>query len=188
MPGVQIDRSRSLSHAQLIHSHSGVVYQLNPADDAACRTFKAADGASGGAYLSKVQPHTAPEFADLGKIIHTAVNSIQAVRHRVNEAAGKLMVRLTRIGEGGSCHSHLHTAEAVIEFPDPDKPVLFFLHCQVERDAKEHFLGRFQKNMVLRADAVPLEEQIQTCVGEQLIPAVIQKQRRFLNFLPAVLF
>ena len=39
--------------------------------------------------------------------INAAVNSLQAVRHHINKTAGQLMIRLSRIGQGGSCHRYL---------------------------------------------------------------------------------
>ena len=110
VPGVQINRSRTLPHTQLIHGNSGVIHQLDPPDHAACRTLKTADGTSRGTYLPEVKPHAAPEFAHLGEIIHTAVNPVKAVGNRIDKAAGELMIGLARIGKSGSSHRDLHAA------------------------------------------------------------------------------
>ena len=65
------------------------------------------DAASGCPDFSKIQSHASAKFAYPGKVINAAVNSLQAVRHHINKTAGQLMIRLSRIGQGGSCHSYL---------------------------------------------------------------------------------
>ena len=70
VPYVKVYGHGSLSHAQLIHCHCGIIYDPDPADDTACRTLKASDGAALGSDLSEVKAHASSEFADLRKVIH----------------------------------------------------------------------------------------------------------------------
>ena len=75
-----------------IRDSGSVVHQPDPADDAARRPLKAPDGAAGGPYLAEVQPHASTELGHLGKIVNGAVDAVQTVRHRVDKAAGKLVI------------------------------------------------------------------------------------------------
>ena len=143
VPGIQINRRSALAHAQLIHCHSRIIHQLNPADYASGCPLKAPDPASRSPDLSEIQAHAPAEFADLGKVVHTSVNSFQTVGHSVNKTAGKLMIRLPGIGQGGSGHGYLHPAEHIVKPAHPFYPArLIFLHGQVQGNAQIHFLGR----------------------------------------------
>ena len=107
VPGVQINRGSALAHPQLVHCHSRIVHQLNPADYAACSPLEAPNPASRCPDLSEIQAHAPAEFADLGKIIHASVYSFQAVRHRVYKAGRQLVIGLSCIGQCWRGHRHL---------------------------------------------------------------------------------
>ena len=160
VPDVQIDCHRTLPHPKLIHRHGGIVYEPDPSDHAACRALKAANGAAGGAHLSKVHPHAAAELGDLGKVINRAVNAVQAVGHSIDKAAGKLVIGLAGVGQGGRRHRDLQTAEHIIDAPDPLHSVPLFLHGKVQSNAEKHLLRRFQRHTVMRLDDIPFEQQI----------------------------
>ena len=143
VPGVQINRGSALAHPQLVHCHSRIVHQLNPADHASGSPLKSPNPASRCPDLSKIQAHASAKFTDLCKVVHTSVNSFQTVGHSVNKTAGKLMVRFSGIGQGWGGHGNLHTAEHIIKPAHPLHPaILTFLHGQVQGNAQIHFLGR----------------------------------------------
>ena len=170
VPRIYVDRHRALPHAQLIHGNSSVVHQPDPADDAARRPLKAPNGAVGGPYLAIVQPHAAPKLGHLGKIVNGAVDAVQTVRHRVDKAAGKLVMGLSRVGHGGGGHGDLHAAEHIVKPPDPAHAVRGLIHGKVERDAQEHLLRRFQRLTAAGLDDVSLEQQVKAGIGEQRVP------------------
>ena len=184
VPGVQIHRRRPLPDAQLVHRHGGVVDQLDPADHAAGGPLKAPDAAAGGPDLAEIQPHAAAELADLGEVIHTAVDALQAVGHRVDKAAGELMIGLAGVGESGCGHGDLKAAEDLIELAHPAKPVVGLVHGQMEGDPQKHLLGRLQGLMAAVLDHIPLQQKVQARPGELPVPAVVQKGGGLLQ-LPA---
>ena len=97
MPYIQINGNRTLTDPELVHGNGRIICQPDPADYTACCPFKTADGTSARTHFSKIHPHTAAEFADLCKIINASVDPVQTIRHRINKAGGKLVVRFSRI-------------------------------------------------------------------------------------------
>ena len=169
MPYIQIDGNRTLTHTELVYGNSRVIDQTDPADHTACGTFESADITSACPYFSEIHSHTAAEFADLGKIIDTSVNPLQTVRYGIDEAAGELMIWLTCIGKCRCSHSHFQTTQHIIEFFYPEHPIVFFIHGQMQCDSEKHLLWRFQWNMVMCADDVAFQEQIESGKSKQIV-------------------
>ena len=177
VPGVQVNGHGALPHAQLVHRHGGAVYQLDPADHAAGRALEPADAAPGGTHLAEVKPHAAAEFADPGEVVQAAVDALQAVGHGVDKAAGKLVVGLAGVGEGGGGHGDLQKAEHIVEFFDPGQPVPRFVQGQVQRDAQKHLLRRFQRQVLPGVDHIAAQQKVQPGPGEQFVPLVAEEGR-----------
>ena len=97
VPNVEVDRDRALPHAELIDRDRRVVCETNPADHAARRAFKPADGAAFRAHFSEIEPHAAAVFAHLREVVDAAVNARKAIGHRVDEARRKLVKGLSRV-------------------------------------------------------------------------------------------
>ena len=189
VPGVQVNGHRALAHAQLVHGHRRVVHQLHPADHAPRRALKAADAAARGPDLSEIKAHAAAKFADLGKIVDAAVNALQAVRHRVDKAAGKLVEGLSGVGQGGRGHGNLHVAQHIVKTAHPGHAaVRLLLHGQMQGDSQVHLLGRLQRLALVVLDHIALDQQIQAGVGEQLVPLRIQKGLRLPDLRLRVVF
>ena len=187
VPGVQIHRRGPLAHSQLIHRHRRIVYQAHPADHAAGRPVKAADGAARRPHLTEIEAHAAAELAHLGEVVHTAVNPVQAVRHHVDKAAGKLVKGLSGVGQGGSGHGGLLKAQHVVKPPGPAHPLLFlFPQGQVEGDPQIHLLRRLQNLPRPAADHVPVQQKLQSGVGKQpvsLLPDPLRRLRKLLSLI-----
>ena len=110
MPHIKIDRCCSLTNPKLIDRDCRVIDQTYPADHTSCCSLKSTDRASACTHFSKVHSHSAAKFADFRKIINALINSIQTVRHCIDKAGGKLVVRLSRIGKCRCRHRHLQLA------------------------------------------------------------------------------
>ena len=181
VPGIQVNGHGALAHAKLVHRHGGAVYQLDPADHAAGRPLEPADAAPRGPHLAEVKAHAAAEFADLGEVIQAAVNALQAVGHGVDKAAGKLVVGLAGVGEGGGGHGDLQKAEHIIKAFDPGHPVMGLAHGQMQRDAQKHLLRRFQRQMLPGVDHITAQQKVQPGPGEQLVALVAEESRGLIQ-------
>ena len=71
------------------------------------RALEAADGRACRADLAEVEAHAAAPLADLGKRVEAAVDALERVRHRVDEAARELVIGLPGIGERRRRHRDL---------------------------------------------------------------------------------
>ena len=64
----------------------------------------------------------------------------------------------------------LEAAQHVVEAPDPGHAALAGLvHGEVQGDAHEHLLRGLQRHVVVRADDVARQQQVEAGVGEQLV-------------------
>ena len=186
MPGVEVHRRRALAHAELVDGHGRVVDELYPAYDAARRAVEAAYGTAGGAHLAEVEPHSAAELADLGEVVYAAVDTLQAVRHGVYEAAGELVVGLARVGERRRGHRDLLPAEHVVELAHPAEAAAPLLHCQVQRDAEVHLLRRLERHALVGLNHIAAQHQVEARIGEKLVPLLADETRRLVYFLASV--
>ena len=176
MPRVQVHRHGALPHAQLVDRHGRVVRQANPTDDAAGRPVEPADGAARRAHLAEVQAHAAAVLAHLREVVDAAVDAVQAVGHRVDEARRQLMERLARVRQRGRGHGHLERGQHVVEAAHPSQALgRVLLHGEVQRDAEEHLLRRLERRALVRADDVAVEQQLQTRIGEQVVAGGVEE-------------
>ena len=188
VPGVEVDGDRALPHAQLVHGDSGVVDDFYPADNAACGAFKAANGAAGGADFAKIHAHAAAKFADLGEAVDAVVNAFERVGDGVHKTTGKLVIGLARVGQRGRGHGDFLQRKHVVKTAHPFNSAVFFLHGQMQGDAKIHFLRRFQRGVVAVADDVARQEQVQPGVGVNLVSVFLDELRAAQDFIAAVVF
>ena len=151
------------------------------------RALKAAYAAARRAHLSEIHAHATAVFAYLCKVVDASVNAFQAVRHRIDEAAGELMIGLARIGQRGRGHRHMHPAEHIVKFLYPGHAVPLFTHGQMQCDAQKHLLRSLQRSVGPVVDDISLEQQVQPGVCKQLIPLRPQKILRLLDLFPAVM-
>ena len=187
VPDIEIHRHSALAHTQLIDGDSGVVGQSDPANDAAGCAFKTTDRRAHGADLAEIEPHTAAEFAHLGKIVDAAVDALEAVGHGVDEAARELVKRLARIGQRRRRHRHLEGREHVVEAAHPVQTLLpRFQHRQMQRDTEEHFLHAFQRHAGVAAHDVAFEQKLDAGIIDQLVAAFVDEGRCFEDLLAAV--
>ena len=187
VPGVQIYGHSALAHAQLVYRYGGVVHQADPPHHTSGRALKAAYAAARRAHLSEIHAHATAVFAYLCKVVDASVNAFQAVRHRIDEAAGELMIGLARIGQRGRGHRHMHPAEHIVKFLYPGHAVPLFTHGQMQCDAQKHLLRSLQRSVGPVVDDISLEQQVQPGVCKQLIPLRPQKILRLLDLFPAVM-
>ena len=182
VPGIQIHRHSALAHTQLIDRHGGVVDHADPANHAARNALEAADGPAGRAHLAQVHAHAATVLADLREVIDAAVDAHQAVRNRVDETAGELVVGLAGIAQRRRGHGHLKFAEHIVEPLDPGEALRRLLvHGEVQRDAEEHLLRALQGRMVVRVDYVTVDKQVEARVCEQLVALGHHEGRRLFK-------
>ena len=182
MPRIEIDRRRTGTHAKLIDRDRRVVDDANPPNDAARRSFEAANHAARCAHLAEIHAHAATEFAHLGKIVDAAIDAIKAVRHGINETTGKLMMGLASVRHGGSCHGDFELGKHVVELSHPAHAVVFLFHGEMEGNSQKHLLRAFYRHMLSRRDHVALQKQVETRVGEQLVALGPQEPFRLLDF------
>ena len=182
VPRVEVHRHGALAHAQLVHRHGRVVRQADPSDDAAGRPVEAANGAARRAHLAEVQAHAAAVLAHLREVVDAAVDAVQAVGHRVDEARRQLVERLARVRQRGRGHGHLQRGQHVVEAAHPPHALgRALLHGEVQRDAEEHLLRRLQRRALMRADDVAVEQKLQAGVGEQVVAAEIDEAGRLVQ-------
>ena len=56
----------------------------------------------------------------------------------------------------------------------------------MQRDAQEHLLGRFQRHVLTGVNHIPLEQQVQTGIGEQLVPLGAEEGRSLADLGPGI--
>ena len=182
MPRVEVHRHGALAHAQLVHRHGRVVRQADPSDDAAGRPVEAANGAARRAHLAEVQAHAAAVLAHLREVVDAAVDAVQTVGHRVDEARRQLMERLARVRQRGRGHGHFQRGQHVVKAAHPPHALVgALLHGKVQRDAEEHLLRRLQRRALMRADDVAVEQKLQAGVGEQVVAAKVDEAGRLVQ-------
>ena len=170
VPGIEVNGAGPLAHAKLVDSHGRVVDEADPADDAARRALEATDGRARRADLAEVEPHAAAPLADLGKRVEAAVDALERVRHRVDEAARELVVGLPGIGERRRGHRDLLQAQHVVEAADPVHAHIWLLeHREVQRDAEVHLLRRLERHAVMCVDDVAREQEVEARIRVEVI-------------------
>ena len=98
------------------------------------------------------------------------------------------MVWLPGIGKGRGGHGNLYLAEHVIKPAHPLHPDLFlFLHGQVQRNPKVHFLGCLQSMALTVLYHITLQQEVQPRVGEQAVALLTDESLSLFNLLPAVI-
>ena len=184
VPHVQIDGHGTLAHAQLVYGHGRVVHQPHPSDDTTGHPFEATNAATRGPHLAEIHAHATPEFAHLREVVQTAVDTVQAVGHGVDEATRQLVVGLAGVGERRRRHGHLQAAQQVIDAPHPNQPAVLFLgHGQVERDTEKHLLHAFQGLARVGLDDISLQEQVETGIVQQLVALGAHQRRSLVDFI-----
>ena len=170
VPSVEVDGAGPLAHAELVDGHGRVVDEADPADDAARRALEAADGRARRADLAEVESHAAAPLADFCKRVEAAVDALERVRHRVDEAARELVIGLPGIGERRRRHRDLLQAQHVVEAADPVHAHSRRLeHREVQGDAEVHLLRRLERHAVMRVDDVAREQEVEACVRVEVI-------------------
>ena len=92
------------------------------------------------------------------------------------------MIGLAGIAQRGRGHGHFKLAEHIVEPLDPRKTLRrLLIHGEVQRDAEEHLLRTLQGRMVVRADYVTVDKQVEAGVCEQLIALGHHKGRCLLK-------
>ena len=187
VPGVEINRDRTLTHSELVDRDSGVVDEPNPAYYAACRALKSAYGRARRAHLAEIKPHSTAEFADFREIVYAAVNAVQRVWNGVDETAGKLMVRLAGIGQRRRRDGDFQKRKHIVKLAHPLHFVLF-VHRKMHCDAEEHLLRRFEQRTVEIVDYVSFQHELQRRISEKVVAAAVYDGRALRDFLPRVMF
>ena len=170
VPGIEVDGAGPLAHAELVDGHSRVIDEADPADDTARRALEAADGRACRADLAEVEAHAAAPLADLGKRVEAAVDAVERVRHRVDEAARELVIRLSRVGECRRRHRDLLQAQHVVEAAHPVHAHRRLLeHREVQCDAEVHLLRGLERHAVMRVDDIAREQEVEARVRVEVI-------------------
>ena len=166
VPGIEVDRDGALAHAELVDRDGGIVDDADPPDHAARDAGEASDRTAGRADLAEVHTHAAAGFRHLREVVDAAVDAGEAVGHRVDEAARELVVGLAGIREGRRRHRDLEARQHVVGALDPLHAVGLFPEGQVERDAQVHLLRALEQLVIVRADGIAFEHEVEAGVGE----------------------
>ena len=172
-----------MAHAQLIDCNGSVVHEFHPSYHSSCHAFEAPYVATGSTHFTEIHAHAAAELAHHCKVVDTAIDAFQAVWHGVDEATGKLMIGLARIGKRRCRHCHLQTAKHFVELPHPLQPPILLRHGEVQGYTQVHFLHRLHRFVRVSAYEVAFVEEVESRVVEQFVTFGAHECRSFLYFL-----
>ncbi|KAG0776500.1 hypothetical protein G6F22_012527 [Rhizopus arrhizus] len=131
VPDVQVHRHRALALAELVDRDRGVVELLDPRHHAAGGIGHATDRCATAAHVAQVGAHTTTVLGHARDIGVGVIDALQAVIHRVDEAAGQLATDLAGIGQRRRGHGHVQVGQRPVGLADQlhaPLPRLFFLH------------------------------------------------------------
>ena len=76
-------------------------------------------------------------LAHLREVVDAAVDAVQTVGHRVDEARRQLMERLARVRQRGRGHGHFQRGQHVVKAAHPPHALVgALLHGKVQRDSR----------------------------------------------------
>ncbi|VTQ77103.1 Uncharacterised protein [Stenotrophomonas maltophilia] len=171
VPDVQVHRHRALALAKLINRHRSVVELLDPRHHATGGIGHTTDRCAAAAHIAQVGADAATVLGHAGDIGVGVIDALQAVVHRVDEAAGQLAADLAGVGQGRRGHRHVDVGQRPVRLANQLHAAfawLFFLH-QVQRDGQPALLRQFEDLAAAVAGQVARGQQVQAVVGEQAV-------------------